>query len=134
MIMSDFASDENGLTKRKILLISPEDARDSLAGMASRIRVLGRVESLGYGLDDGDEMVILHERIATKIEKEANISRIQTPTTMEALRWSNVESSKPKFQFIGSILTLDFFVNQVRNKGIGQDLISESLKIGKNVQ
>ena len=123
------ASDENGLTKRKILLISPEDASrlfgwDGESHQSSK----GEWESLGYGLDDGDEMVILHERIATKIEKEANISRIQTPTTMEPLRWSNVESSKPKFQFIGSILTLDFFVNQVRNKGIGQDLISESLK------
>ena len=103
------ASNETGLTNRDIILVTPEEA-DRLFGWKGdrHNNSEGEWNSKGFGLKDGYEMVILEEKIVEKIEENTTFSRIEIPN-LEQLREVKIESDNPKFQFIGTILTLNFF-------------------------
>ena len=81
------ASDETGLTDREIIVATQDEAKKLFGWNGNQFSNSdGEWNSKGFGLNDGDEMVIFHDNIVKKIEQATNISRIEMPTKFGHLR------------------------------------------------
>ena len=122
------ASDETGLTGREFIVVTPKEAEKYFAWKGNQHSFSeGEWKSKGFGLKDGTEMIIFDDKIAEKIQQSSNISKIEHPN-LQSLREVILRSENDQFKFLGSILTLDFFEDQVLEQSTALEEIVDSLQ------